>query len=87
MGADVRNRAVYALGVARGLVRGVYRIESWFPSPQEGEEGKWGFTGSPAHEMSHVLGTSVRRFNLDGAQNPYRKFLSGVPGPGGQECR
>jgi hypothetical protein len=79
--AHVRANAKYAFGVARGLIRGVYRIESWFPSPQEGEDGKWGFNGSPAPEMSHYLGTSVRRFNLDGAQNPYRKFLNGIPEP------
>ncbi|TDD64405.1 hypothetical protein E1262_28330 [Jiangella aurantiaca] len=81
VGADVRANARYAFGVARGLVRGVYRISSWFPSPIEGDVGRWGFVGEPAPEMAHYLGTSVRRFNLDGAQNPYRKFMSGIPAP------
>ena len=82
VGAEVRRNARYAFGVARGLVRGVYRISSWFPSPLANDDGRWGFSGEPAPEMAHFLGTSVRRFNLDGAQNPYRKFMSGIPAPG-----
>jgi uncharacterized protein len=81
VGPQVREHARYAFGVAHGLIRGVYRIESWFRSPQQSEEGRWGFNGAPAPEMKRYLGTSVRRFNLDGAQNPYRKFLNGIPEP------
>jgi uncharacterized protein len=77
----VRDKAKYAFGVAHGLIRGVYRISSWFPSPNPNEVRRWGFIGECAPEMKHYLGTSVRRFNLDGAQNPYHKFMDGIPAP------
>ena len=32
-------------------------------------------------DLAYYLGTSVRRFNLADAQNPYRKFLNGIPSP------
>lgn len=81
IGADARAKARYAFGVAHGIVRGVYKIDSWFPSEQEGEERRWGFRGSSAPAMAHFIGTSVRRFNLEGKQNPYSKYLSGIPAP------
>jgi len=83
VGADARSKARYAFGVAHGIIRGVYIIESWFPSEQEGEERRWGFRGRLAPEMAHFIGTSVRRFNLEGKQNPYSKHLSGIPAPEG----
>lgn len=81
IGAEARTKARYAFGVAHGIIRGAYKIDSWFPSEQEGEERRWGFHGSPALEMAHFIGTSVRRFNLEGKQNPYSKYLSGIPSP------
>lgn len=81
VGADARAKARYAFGVAHGIVRGAYRIESWFPSELEGEDRRWGFRGVPAAEMAHFIGTSVRRFSLEGKQNPYSKYLSGIPAP------
>ena len=81
VGASARAKARYAFGVAHGIIRGVYRIDSWFPSKQKGEERRWGFKGSYAPEMARFLGTSVRRFNLEGKQNPYSKYLSGIPAP------
>jgi len=82
VGGEARAKARYAFGVAHGIVRGVYRIDSWFPSEQEGEDRRWGFRVSPAPEMAHFRGTSVRRFKLEGKQNPYSKYLSGIPSPG-----
>ena len=32
---SVRERAVYALGVAKGVVRGAYRIDDWFEDPNQ----------------------------------------------------
>lgn len=32
----VRDRTAYALGIAYGIVRGVYRVDSWFPSEMPG---------------------------------------------------
>jgi hypothetical protein len=81
IGGEARANARYAFGVAHGIVRGAYKIDSWFPSEQKGEERRWGFHGSPAPEMAHFIGTSVRRFNLEGKQNPYSKYLSGIPSP------
>jgi len=82
VGPEARARARYAFGVAHGIVRGVYKIDSWFPSKQKGEVGKrWGFKGHPAPEMAYFMGKSVRRFNLDGKRNPYSKYLSGIPAP------
>lgn len=75
IGARNRKDMKYAMGVAFGVVRGVYRIESWFPSQQEGEEGRWGFVGFPAEEMQGFLGTSVRHLVPErGAQNPVRIY-------------
>lgn len=80
IGGEARKRATHALGVAFGIVRGVYEIESWFPSKQDGDVGRWGFVGHPAPELQHLLGTNVRGAQLDGSQNPYRKYLDGYPG-------
>lgn len=80
IGWDARTRARYALGVAFGIVRGAYEIESWFESQQAGDNGRWGFVGRPAPELTHVVGTNIRGINLDGSQNPYRKYLGGFPG-------
>jgi hypothetical protein len=82
IGWAARNSAKYALGVAFGIVRGAFEIESWFESEQEGDEGRWGFVGHQASELQHVIGTNIRGINLDGSQNPYRKYLDGFPGAG-----
>lgn len=76
IGEEARNRAVYALGVSRGVVRGVYRIKGW---RQHGER-RWGFDGRSAPELAHVVGTSMARFKAaHGAANPVRLFLDGIP--------
>ncbi|MFE1646197.1 PD-(D/E)XK nuclease family protein [Microbacterium sp. P01] len=76
VGAETRSRAVYALGVAGGVVRGAYRIESWHPG---GDDGRWGFTGAPAPDLG-VVGTSIERLAPPrGAANPVRLYLGGIP--------
>lgn len=73
VGTRVRERAEVAAGVAFGVVRGVYDIDGWFPSPQDGEEGRWGFIGRPSLRMADLQGTSVRHLVPErGAQNPVR---------------
>lgn len=80
VGVTSRDRAQYALGIAGGIVRGAYRIEQWFPSSRDGEEGRWGFIGEPAPELQAV-GKSVQHLApRPGAANPVRLFLDGVPG-------
>lgn len=80
VGWDTRSRAKYAVGVAFGIVRGAYEIESWFESSLPGDEGRWGLIGRPAPELDHIVGTNIRAINIDGSQNPYRKFLTGFKG-------
>lgn len=80
VGWDTRHRAKYAVGVAFGIVRGAYEIESWFESTFPGDEGRWGFVGRSAPELEHIVGTNIRAINIDGSQNPYRKFLTGFKG-------
>lgn len=63
------------MGVAYGLVRGVYRVSDWFPSPLPGEERRWGFNGEVAPEMTSFLGRSVGHLVPErGAQNPARLY-------------
>lgn len=75
-----RDQAQYALGIAYGIVRGAYRIESWFPSEMPWDQGKnrWGFVGEPAAELAETLGTHVR--DAFPNQIMYRRFLNGYAG-------
>jgi hypothetical protein len=74
IGAASRSRVSTAMGVAYGVVRGVYRIESWYPSSKPGEDGRFGFEGHEDRELAgRFLGTSVRHLVPErGAQNPVR---------------
>lgn len=76
----VRDEAQYALGVAYDIVRGAYRLDSWFPSEMPWDEGKnrWGFVGTPAPELAHLIGTHVR--DAFPNQVMYRRYLEGYPG-------
>lgn len=77
VGADVRERTVYALGVHHGVVRGAYRIDRWYPDGPR----RWCFKGTQTPELG-VVGTSFERLKSpQGAANPVRKFLSGIPAP------
>ena len=78
LSARGRHAVTYAAGVAFGVVRGVYRIDEWFPSELPGEEGRWGFHGEPSPELAHIVGTHVRHlFSLDGSQNPVAYYWPG----------
>jgi hypothetical protein len=73
-----RETVPYAAGVAFGVIRGVYRIGSWFPSEVPGDVARWGFHGEPADELAHIVGTSVRHlFKVDGQQNPVAYYWPG----------
>jgi hypothetical protein len=75
VGGSTRERAAYALGVSHGVVRGAYRIERW----TEADGGRWCFEGRPAPELG-VVSTSMARLKArQGAANPVRLFLDGVP--------
>lgn len=78
----VRDRMIggYALGIAYDIVRGAYKIESWFLSHEPWDKGKsrWGFIGEPAHELADVIGTHPRHAFPN--QVMYRRFLDGYSG-------
>ncbi|MGO3148143.1 MAG: PD-(D/E)XK nuclease family protein [Leucobacter sp.] len=76
VGEGTRDRAIYALGVAGGIVRGAYKIQEWH---QNDDGSRWGFVGVPAPEI-HAVGTSVDRLAPPrGAANPVRLYLEGIP--------
>ena len=71
-----RNDAKYAFAVSKGVIRQVYKIESWRERTKgdrgyvEGARTRWGFDGHPAPEMSHYLNTSVAHLFKKGAASP-----------------
>jgi len=77
IGADSREVAQYALGVAFGVVRGVYRIHRWHESTIEDHVNRWWFEGEDAPEMNHLIGKHVKDAFVPGSSNPYQKFLNG----------
>lgn len=83
-----RHPARYALAVARGVIRAVYRIENWYPvdltkthwdskrkgakKPLPRQTSRWAFEGPEAVELRHYVGKSVRHLQNPGNQNPIR---------------
>lgn len=75
IGDHAGERAAYALGVSHGVVRGAYRIEHW----RAAGEKRWCFDGRLAPELD-VVGKSIARLKSgQGASNPIRLFLNGMP--------
>lgn len=70
--------AVYAMAVYGGVVRAVYKIDSWRrPTDEEitgpGIEGRWAFDGGIDPEMEdRYLYGDVTRYLTHGAQNPIK---------------
>jgi hypothetical protein len=71
-----REEAHYAFAVSRGVIRAIYRIESW-RQRIEGDRGyqgspddRWGFEGELAPEMDRYLNKSVAHLFKNGAANP-----------------
>jgi hypothetical protein len=71
-----RNEAQYGFAVSRGVIRAIYRIESWrqraegdrgFEAPGD---GRWGFEGSLVTTMDQYLNKSVTHLFIQGAANP-----------------
>lgn len=68
-----KSKAKYVVAVFRGLVRAVYRVESWDPVENNGAAKKrWRFTGTPAAELQHLLGGDVTSYLPGVSQNPIR---------------
>lgn len=86
IGEHARDKAVYALGVAHGVVLGAYRIDRWFESPNPHEERRWGFEGTHTPELDRVLHKSVERLKRpQGAANPVWHFPDEVPSEHGTD--
>jgi len=71
-----RNEAQYGFAVNKGVIREVYKIESWRKRTSgdrefvAGERARWGFNGEPAPEMAYYRNTSVVHLFKKGAANP-----------------
>ncbi len=66
-----REGAAYAFAVARGIIRGCYVIDDWYPAPHVA--GRVGFNGhrSPEMDEKYRLG-SVDHLTKRGSQSPVR---------------
>jgi len=73
----VRDRAVYALGVANGVVRGAYRIADWYEDSNQ--TGRWIFRGVPAPELNAMDKSVARLKPPQGQQSAVRPYLNGIP--------
>ncbi|MCL1628217.1 hypothetical protein M3N55_05695 [Roseibaca sp. V10] len=65
------TRVKYIAAVAFGLIREVYRIESW---SEPDKNKRVAFTGAVADELSHYKGTHVNDVYQRGAQAPVRWY-------------
>ena len=85
-----RELADYAMAVADGQVRGVYRVLGW-RARREGDRDwehdapgkpRWGFDGEPAPELAYLVGLDVRVLYPRGAQTVVRYVNCGTQLPG-----
>jgi len=77
-----REKAKYVFSVNRGVIRGVYRVNTngWRQRRQgdrdylhdADKKSRWGFDGVPATEMSEFLNTSVRHLYKAGEASPVK---------------
>ncbi len=74
-----RNDADYAFAVNQGVIREVYRINSWRqrkPGDRDWQHDigktskRWGFSGEVAEELAHYRNTSVRHLFKKGESSP-----------------
>jgi len=79
-GINTRAKAKYAFGVAHGIVRGIYRIDSWKKSEVEEFKDRYEFDGVPATELAHLIGKRVPETTKPGFPRQYFLFLEGYPG-------
>lgn len=71
-----RTEAKYGFAVSKGVIRGVYRINSWRERTEgdreyiKDEKKRWGFEGEPAPEMARYMNTSVAHLFKKGNASP-----------------
>ena len=84
-----RELADYAMAVAGGEIRGVYRVLGW-RARREGDRDwkhddpgkpRWGFDGEPAPELAHLIGLDVRALYPRGARTVVRYVNCGTQLP------
>ena len=76
IGAKAREKAVYALGVSHGVVRGAYRIDRWLPAGN-----RWYFEGVPATELDVVDTSAARLKGRQGDRRAVHLHLGGISAP------
>lgn len=94
IGEKSRNAARIALGISDGIIRSAYVVDYWgnsteryAPDVAKGFEGRSYFSGKRSNESDKWIGLSVRHLApAQGAANPVRLFLTGVP-PSVQQSR
>ena len=70
-----RNKAKYAFAIYKGVIREVYEIERWLPSPSDvglRQKNRWQFEGKVAEDLQYYVGSSTENYQVLGAQNPIR---------------
>ena len=76
-----REKAKYAMAVSAGVIRGIYRIDSWRLRVegdrgfQKGEKARFGFSGESTIELDKYLNKSVKHLFKIGEQTPF-KYLN-----------
>ncbi|MCQ9164908.1 MULTISPECIES: PD-(D/E)XK nuclease family protein [unclassified Arthrobacter] len=89
IGSGSRDAAKIALGIADGIIRTAFIIDSWGTSEQryapavaESMKNRHYFTGHRSAETDAWIGQSVHHLAPPhGAANPVRLFLHGIPAP------
>ena len=68
-----RGQAKYCIVAYRGLVRAVYRVESWESvPPKPGSRPRWRFNGTVADDLQHLIGGDITAILGPASQNPVR---------------
>ena len=68
-----REQAKYCIAAYRGLVRAVYRVESWESvPPKPGSRPRWRFNGTVADDLQHLIGGDITAILGPASQNPVR---------------
>ncbi len=74
--SERRNNAKYAFTVYQGVVREIYRILRWRPTPLSDldviRQDRWRFEGEVAAELHHYIGGNVQDYIPLGTRNPIR---------------
>lgn len=89
IGSKSRDDARFAIGIAGGIVRSAFKIDTWdnssgryAPDTAKGLKNRSYFTGHRTPDSDDWIGSSVKHLAPpQGAANPVRLFLQGVSAP------